>query len=378
MGSSISTLYDNIASLVVASLVLLIVWFMHSNTTTIMPEEEDNETKLRSEVNDMLQNMSTTDKDEDIVSVCANCGKEGSDVNNICNKCKQVKYCNAACKKKHRRKHKKECEEHVRLATEKHICFITKELRIAAALHDEELFKQTPSEDCPICFIRLPYLNSGYRYFSCCGKEICSGCIYAPIYDDQGNVIADKKCAFCRTPHPTSMEEAVERQKKRVEANDANAIVNTGNDYGNGTNGYPQDYSKALELYHRAVELGFTNVYCNIGYFYKTGKGVEIDTEKARHYYELAAMGGNILARHDLGLDEKKAGNIDRALKHFIIAARGGRKQAIDQVKRLYTKGDATKDDYARALQSYQTYLGEIKSRQRDKAAAAYDGYRYY
>ena len=39
--------------------------------------------------------------------------KEGDDINNICNKCKQVKYCNAACKKKHRQKHKKECERRV-------------------------------------------------------------------------------------------------------------------------------------------------------------------------------------------------------------------------------------------------------------------------
>jgi len=42
--------------------------------------------------------------DAKTVSVCANCGKEGSsdEINNICNKCKMVKYCNAACKKKHR------------------------------------------------------------------------------------------------------------------------------------------------------------------------------------------------------------------------------------------------------------------------------------
>ena len=62
-------------------------------------------------MNDMLQNMSTVDAEETTLSVCANCGKQGSDVNNTCNKCKQVKYCNAACKKKHRHKHKKECEE---------------------------------------------------------------------------------------------------------------------------------------------------------------------------------------------------------------------------------------------------------------------------
>ena len=67
------------------------------------------------EVNDMLQNMSTEDKDIVVLSVCASCGKEGSSDNmNTCNKCKQVKYCNAACKKKHRSKHKKQCEEYVR------------------------------------------------------------------------------------------------------------------------------------------------------------------------------------------------------------------------------------------------------------------------
>ena len=45
------------------------------------------------------------------VSVCANCGKEGTDVNNTCNKCNMVKYCNASCKKKHRHKHRNDCEE---------------------------------------------------------------------------------------------------------------------------------------------------------------------------------------------------------------------------------------------------------------------------
>ena len=43
-----------------------------------------------------------------------------------------------------------------------------------------------------------------------------------------------------------------------------------------------------------------------------------------------------------------------------------------------YSNGQATKDDYMRALQLYQTYLGEIKSDQRDKAVAADEKYRYY
>ena len=53
-----------------------------------------------------------------------------------------------AKRSKHLSQHKKQCEEHVKLATEKY----NEELRIAAELHDKELFKQPPPlfEDCPI------------------------------------------------------------------------------------------------------------------------------------------------------------------------------------------------------------------------------------
>jgi len=320
-----------------------------------------------------LQNMSTADNS---ISVCANCGNEGNDVNNICNKCKKATYCNAACKKKHRHKHKNDCEEHVRLAAEKH----NEELRIAAELHDEELFKQPPPlyEDCPICFERMPIIPTGSTYKSCCGKEICSGCIHAPLYDDQGNEVDNTKCPFCRIPMPYTDEEANNRLKKRMKAGDAQAMYNLGYYYSEGIYGYPQDYNKALELYYRAADLGYAEAYCNIGYAYSNGEGVKVDMEKANHYYELAAMGGNERARHNLGVTEGHAGNFDRALKHFMIAVRDGFSQSLKNIKILFKNGHATKDDYMKALQSYQIYLKEIKSVQRDKAAAAVEKNRYY
>ena len=314
------------------------------------------------EVTEKLQRISTIDNN---VSVCANCGKEGSSDNmNICNKCKVVKYCNAACKKKHRHKHKKDCEEHVRLAAER------------AAV---ELFKQPETEDdCPICFQKLPVLNTGWRYQTCCGKEICSGCIFAPVYDNQGNVVAEKKCPFCRTPYPTTDEELTKRRGKRVEMNDPIAIHNRGNYYRDGRSGFPIDYKKALELYHRAGELGYAGAHLGIGDAYYHGKGVEVDKKKAKHYYELAAMGGDAAARYNLDLDEEMAGNIHRALKHHMIAIGGGYATSLNKIKWLYTNGHATKEDYTGALQYYQKYLVEIKSVQRDKAAAFSDEYRYY
>ena len=257
--------------------------------------------------------------------------------NNICNKCKQVKYCNAVCKKVHKKKHKKECEEHTRRAAE---------------LHDIELFKQPPSEDCPICFLTLPSLNTGRRYMACCGKVICSGCFHAPLYDNQGNEVDNQKCPFCRIPVPKTDEEGVKRIKKRMELGDPIATYDLGNHYYNATNGYPQDYTKALELWRRAGQFGHADAHLNIGYAYEKGEGVEIDEERAMHYYEQAAMAGDADARHNLGVNEEEAGNTERALKHHMIAAGCGDNDSLNYIKDFYSDGDASKDDYMKALQS--------------------------
>ena len=100
--------------------------------------------------------------------------------------------------------------------------------------------------------------------------------------------------------------------------------------------------------------------------------------EKANYYYELAAMRGNVIARHNLGSIEVRSGNKCRALRHYMISARDGYADSLKMTQKMYNCGQATKADYTRALQLYQTYLGEIKSPQRDKAAAAYEKYRYY
>jgi len=294
-----------------------------------------------------------------------------------------VKYCNAVCKKVHKKKHKKDCEEHVRLETEKH----DEELRIAAELHDKELFKQPPpAEDCPICFERmpsvLPLLSSAQIYMSCCGKTVCSGCCYAPLYDNQGNEVDNKKCPFCRTPAPFTYkkedEEISIRLKKRLDADDPAAMYNLGCYYRDGQYRYPQNYTKALELWHQAGKFGYSEAYVCIGYAYINGRGAEIDEKKARHYWELAAMSGSVVARYNLGVYEHRADNMNRALKHFMIATRDGCAKSLKEIQDLFSKGHATKDEYTKALCTYQVYLGEIKTDQRDKAAAADDDHRYY
>ena len=108
-------------------------------------------------------------------------------------------------------------------------------------------------------------------------------------------------------------------------------------------------------------------------------EGVEVDIEKAFHYYELAAMGGNETARHNLGLyEEEEQCNMKRALRHYMIAVGSGHYNSLSRVKELYSNNHATKDDYMKALQLYQSYLSEIKSKQRDKAAELNENFRYH
>ena len=67
---------------------------------------EDTSEQLTQRTEDYLS-ITITDN---LLTICANCGKEGNNPN-ICNKCKAATYCNASCKKKHRHKHKEDCEK---------------------------------------------------------------------------------------------------------------------------------------------------------------------------------------------------------------------------------------------------------------------------
>ena len=274
---------------------------------------------------------------------------------NICNKCKMAHYCNAACKKKHKSKHKKKCDRRV------------------AELYDEALFKDhPPNEDCPICMLPLPLDTGQTEFKSCCGKIICSGCIYAMAMEDikKGKKeLEEHLCAFCRTPETSSDEERNRMLEKLVEKGNADAFYRLAFYYAEGSDGMPQDHQKANELWLKAGELGCAKAYSKLGYSYDNGRGVEIDKMKAKHYWEFAAMNGNVHARFNLGALELMAGNHQRAYKHMIIAARAGCNKSLDIVKKGFNNGLVTKDEYAGTLRAYHECQTEMKSELRDAAA---------
>ena len=82
----------------------------------------------------------------------------------------------------------------------------------------------------------------------------------------------------------------------------------------------------------------------NVAVSHNNGKGVERNKKRAKYFYELAAMGGDVDARYRLGLLEECSGKMNRAMKHWMIAAGAGHDKSLEEAQLLHLNGHATKD----------------------------------
>ena len=283
-----------------------------------------------------------------------------------------ARYCSAACQRNHWPKHKTACK-----------------LR-AAVLRDEALFKDPPpKEDCPICFLPMPVqliccvslppatvssvpiydfvkaneelaIMDTEGYYPCCGKNICRGCIHS--FCESGNT---ERCAFCNSDQGNkTAEERVEEIMKRVEANDAASIFLLAGYYYQGRLGLQQDRTKAMELYARAADLSSSSAHYFLAKHCHEGGALK----KAKFHVEAAAMVGHEMARYDLGAIEYNAGNRDRAVKHFMIAASAGCYRAMHQLTVFYEKGYVSRESIDSSLTAYNNSCAEMRSKARDAA----------
>ena len=284
--------------------------------------------------------------------VCASCGKAAlDDVKLKKCACDLVKYCSDECQKTHLPKHIKACKKRV------------------AEIRDDRLFRQ-PDEshlgECPICCLPLPLDLSKSRINSCCYKTICIGCSHANTRREQEQGLT-QKCPFCREPLTFTDEECYQITMKRVKVNDPAAMFKMGVKCRK-----EGDYEGAFEYYTKAAELGDIEAHFNLSIMYQKGGGVEKDMKKEVYHLEEAAIGGHPVARYNLGVEEGGNGRIDRANKHFIIAAKLGDDDALDAVKEGFVKGFVRKDDYAAALRGHQAAVDATKSAQRKIAEEYY------
>jgi len=174
----------------------------------------------------------------------------------------------------------------------------------------------------------------------------------------------EQTCPFCRHPVPTTDEEIETNKMKRAAANDPVAIREVG-----VKRYYEGDYDSAFEYFTKAAGLGDIDAHHSLSVMYREGRGVEKDENKELYHLEEAAIAGNPFARYNLAMREEINGRIDRAVKHFIIAANLGCDHSITNMKQCYSNGDVSKEDFAAALRAHQAAVDATKSPQREAAA---------
>jgi len=281
---------------------------------------------------------------------CASCGIAGVDDIKLkgCTGCHLVKYCGVKCQRDHRPQHKKECKKR------------------AAELRDEILFKQPESRcegDCPICCLPLPMDFEKVTAMACCCKIICNGCDVANKIHEIRDGNLKENCAFCRQTPPLTDEEIEASYLKRMEVNDPVAFCQMGKlRYEEG------NYSDAFDYSSKAAELGDIVSHYNLSIMCRKAQGVEKDMKKSIFHLEEAAIGGELNARANLGCTEWKSGRYERAVKHYLIAAKMGDDGSLKNLKEIYGTGYVSKEDFAAALREHQAAVDATKSPQREEA----------
>jgi TPR repeat protein len=235
-------------------------------------------------------------------------------------------------------------------------------------MREVQLFTQPDSThlgECPICFLPLSFEEGKNSLFSCCMELVCNGCNYA--HDVQHGIDA---CPFCREPSVDSNEENEKRAMDRVKANDPAALCQMGTRiYHDG------DVDKAIEYWTKSAELGEAQAHYDLGLIvYRKGGGVREDERKAIYHYENTAIAGHPEARTNLGVYEWENGRVERAVKHFIIAANLGEENSMKNVLNLFKAGHITKDDFDATIRTHQAAINATKSAERDFAEVALKG----
>ncbi len=81
----------------------------------------------------------------------------------------------------------------------------------------------------------------------------------------------------------------------------ADAMNDLGAQYYDGSRGFEQDFSKAVECYKLAAHNGSRQAQENLGYCYYYGRNMPVDYEKAFHYFALGAFDGHLISLYKIG-----------------------------------------------------------------------------
>lgn len=157
--------------------------------------------------------------------------------------------------------------------------------------------------------------------------------------------------------------------------NDSVAVFNFSEYYRIGKNGLPIDPQKSFDFCIRAAELGNTDACRSAALFYNNGVVVPKDIVNARKYTDKAVEGGNIIARHQLGVEEWGKCNYQLAGRHCLVSAADGYAPSLEGVAEFYKIKLVTKTEYSTILTSYRNIQMDEWSIERERAAATISQY---
>ena len=216
-------------------------------------------------------------------------------------------------------------------------------------------------DECPICMIPLHINETETVFMSCCGKQICGGCIFTHKMTDfmNGVPIHEMKCAFCCQPTPTKVIKCL---KKLMKKNNPGAFMQMADHYKRGQEVFQSD-TKSLEMLIRAAELGNAKAFVHIGYHYK-----EEDMSKALEFWEVAAKKGSVRAHTYLAGFHQRNGDLKKSFKHWRVAASAGDKYSMDTLVKAYRDKQMSKEDLTQILREFQASSDAMGSKDRENA----------
>ena len=126
--------------------------------------------------------------------------------------------------------------------------------------------------------------------------------------------------------------------------------------------GRSQDYSKALEYYLKASELGHVDATYMVGLMYNNGYGAPQDYSEAIKYYLRASDMGHSEASYKMGKFHFNRKQYVEALSYYVKAGQQGNPDGFFDAGRMTANGLGTEMDIPNAV-NYIIKAGELEAR---------------
>ena len=158
-------------------------------------------------------------------------------------------------------------------------------------------------------------------------------------------------------------QKQLEQELALAEKGRHEAIRRVGNYHFWGEMGYVQDMVEGLKWYHRAIEQGSAMAAGKLGQCYLRGQGVERSYTKALEYYQMATELGDVMSYHAVGQILFEMGDVEEGMINMRKALMCGyaSDELVSTVREGYRNGFITKDEYMYTLRKHQEAIGEMK-----------------